>query len=147
VVISEWIKSLTLNIITKVIAGKKYFCNHDNGENEEEAECIGKIIKEFMYASGVPVILDLIPFLGWIDLLGQVKFMKRVAREFDTLVGSWVDEHTTRRLEGEPSNKSDFIDVMLSVNEDMSMFGHTCETIIKATSTLCFCKLSKITNP
>ncbi len=80
-------------------------------------------------------------------MLGQVKFMKRVAREFDTLVGSWVDEHTTRRLEGEPSNKSDFIDVMLSVNEDMSMFGHTCETIIKATSTLCFCKLSKITNP
>ncbi|KAM3683738.1 hypothetical protein ACJW31_12G171000 [Castanea mollissima] len=114
-VISEWIGRLSLNIITKVIAGKRYF---------------GKIIKDFMYAAGVPVILDLIPFLKWIDLFWQVKFMKRVAKEFDSLVGSWVDEHTA-------SDKLDFIDVMLSKIEENSMFGHTGETIIKATATIC----------
>nr|POF07482.1 cytochrome p450 cyp82d47 [Quercus suber] len=88
-----------------------------------------------MYAAGVPVISDLIPFLKWIDLFGQVKFMKRVAKEFDSLVGSWVDEHTTRVNGDEPSDKLDFIDVMLSKIEENPMFGHTRETIIKATAT------------
>lgn len=137
VVISDWIGRLSLNIITKVIAGKRYF---GNDGNDEEAQHIGKIIKDFMYAAGVPVISDLIPFLKWIDLFGQVKFMKRVAKEFDSLVGSWVDEHTTRRVNGdEPSDKLDFIDVMLSKIEENSMFGHTRETIIKATATVRFC--------
>ncbi|KAK4573759.1 hypothetical protein RGQ29_031634 [Quercus rubra] len=113
----------SLNIITKVIAGKRYF---GNDGNDVEAQHIGKIIKDFMYAAGVPVISDLIPFLKWIDLFEQVKFMKRVAKEFDSLVGSWVDEHTTRRVNGdEPSDKLDFIDVMLSKIEENSMFGHT----------------------
>ncbi|KAM3683729.1 hypothetical protein ACJW30_12G168700 [Castanea mollissima] len=135
VVISEWIGRLSLNIITKVIAGKRYF---GNDGNDEEAQHIGKIIKDFMYASGVPVISDLIPFLKWIDLFGQVKFMKRVAKEFDSLARSWVDEHTTRRVNGdEPSDKLDFIDVMLNKIEENSMFGHTRETIIiKATATM-----------
>ena len=67
--------------------------------------------------------------------------MKRVAKEFDSLVGSWVDEHTTRRVNGdEPSDKLDFIDVMLSkIDQENHMFGHTRETIIKATTTVCFC--------
>ena len=122
VVISDWIGRLSLNIITKVIAGKRYF---GNDGNDEEAQHIGKIIKDFMYAAGVPVISDLIPFLKWIDLFEQVKFMKRVAKEFDSLVGSWVDEHTTRRVNGdEPSDKLDFIDVMLSKIEENSMFGY-----------------------
>ena len=65
--------------------------------------------------------------------------MKRVAKEFDSLVGSWVDEHTTRRVNGdEPSNKLDFIDVMLSKIEENPMFGRTRETIIKAIATVCF---------
>ena len=137
VVFSDWIGRLSLNIITKVIAVKRYF---GNDGNDEEAQHIGKIIKDFMYAAGVPVISDLIPFLKWIDLFGQVKFMKRVAKEFGSLVGSWVDEHTTRRVNGdEPSDKLDFIDVMLSKIEENSMFGHTRETIIKATATVRFC--------
>ena len=87
-----------------------------------------------MYAAGVPIISDLIPFLGCFDLLGQVKSMKRIARELDSVAGSWVEEHSMRRLKGsEPIDKLDFIDVMLSEIED-DAFGHTRETIIKATA-------------
>ena len=56
----------------------------------------------------------------------------------DTLVGSWVEEHTMRRAKSEPIDKPDFIDVMLSVIEDDGMFGHTRDTIIKATTLVCF---------
>ncbi|XP_050252566.1 cytochrome P450 CYP82D47-like isoform X2 [Quercus robur] len=134
VVISEWIERLTLNIITKMIAGKRYFGNLNDG-NDGEAKRIGKIIKEFMYVSGVPVVSDLVPFLGGLEyFLGQVKSMKRIARELDTLVGGWVEEHAMRRAETELNDKPDFIDIMLSVIEDDGMFGHTRETIIKATA-------------
>ncbi|XP_050252813.1 cytochrome P450 CYP82D47-like [Quercus robur] len=133
VVISEWVERLTFNIITKMIAGKRYFDSFNHG-NDEEAQRIGKNIKAFMYAAGVPIISDLIPFLGCFDLLGQVKSMKRIARELDSVAGSWVEEHSMRRLKGsEPTDKPDFIDVMLSEIED-DAFGHTRETIIKATA-------------
>uniref|UniRef100_A0A2N9EZV5 Cytochrome P450 n=1 Tax=Fagus sylvatica TaxID=28930 RepID=A0A2N9EZV5_FAGSY len=131
VMISERIERLTFNIITKMIAGKRYFDNAHDG-NDEEAERIGNLIKDFMYISGVPVISDLIPFLGCFDLLGQVKSMKRIGRELDSLIGSWVEEHTMRRLKNEPTDNPDFIDVMLSVIEDDSMFGYTREVLIKA---------------
>ncbi|KAF5450584.1 hypothetical protein F2P56_030919 [Juglans regia] len=132
VVISEWIEGLASNIITKVIARKRYF-GYANGGNDGEAKRIGKIMKEFMYLTGAPVMFDLIPILKWIDLRGQVKSMKRVAKELDSLIGSWVEEHTARRLKtDEQSQEPDFIDAMLSAIED-SMFGHSRETIIKAT--------------
>ncbi|KAM3731620.1 hypothetical protein ACB098_12G178100 [Castanea mollissima] len=133
VVISEWVERLTFNIITKMIAGKRYFDNFNHG-NDGEAQRIGKNIKAFMYTAGVPIISDLIPFLGCFDLLGQVKSMKRIARELDSVAGSWIEEHSMRRLRGsEPTDKLDFIDVMLSEIED-DAYGHKRETIIKATA-------------
>ena len=59
-----------------------------------------------MYVSGIPAVLDLVPFL------------EGLGRELETLVGSWVEEHTLRRAKSEPIDKPDFIDVMLSVIED-----------------------------
>ena len=78
-----------------------------------------------MYVSGIPAVLDLVPFL------------EELGRELDTLVGSWVEEHTMKRAKSEQIDKLDFIDVMLSIIEDDSMFGHTRETIIKATLLVC----------
>ena len=138
VVISECIEHLTFNIITKMIVGKRYFGNLNDG-NDGEALRIRKIIKEFMHVFGVPVVSDVVPFLGGLEFfLGQVKYIKKIGRELDTLVGSWVEEHTLRRAKSEPIDKPDFIDVMLSVIEDDGMFGHSRETIIKATIVVCF---------
>jgi hypothetical protein len=132
VVISEWIERLTLNIITKMVAGKRYFGNAISGEDDGEAKRIFKIIKEFMYVSGVPVVSDLIPLFGWIDVQGRLKAIKRIARELDTLAGSWIEEHK-KKVKSETNDMPDFIDVLLSVIEDNSTFGHTRDTIIKAT--------------
>ena len=144
VVINEWVEHLTFNIITRMIAGKRYFGSFSHG-NDGEAQAtqrIGKNIKAFLYVTRVPIISDLIPFLGCFDLLGQVKSMKRIARELDSVAGSWVEEHSMRRLKGsEPTDKLDFIDVMLSEIEDVA-FGHTRETIIKAIAMVSYCHLS-----
>uniref|UniRef100_A0A2P2JNX3 Cytochrome P450 n=1 Tax=Rhizophora mucronata TaxID=61149 RepID=A0A2P2JNX3_RHIMU len=136
IVISEHLEQLTLNMITRMIAGKRYF-NSCNSENEGEGKRIGELMKEFMYISGALVPSDLIPFLRWMNyFLGPIKTMKRLSREFDLVLESWIEEHKTKRLKiSEPKNmQEDFIDVLLSVLEDDLIFGHTRNTIIKATA-------------
>ncbi|OWM62768.1 xanthotoxin 5-hydroxylase CYP82C4-like [Punica granatum] len=137
VIISQWLEHMTLNVITEMIAGKRYFGSQDRGLTVEgEAAHVRRVIKEFMHISGFPAISDLIPYTGWTDFVGTVRSMKRIARELDAIVGSWVEEHEQRRvIDGDRRRKEDldFIDVMLSVIEDNSLLGFSRETIIKAT--------------
>ncbi|WKA00399.1 hypothetical protein VitviT2T_018754 [Vitis vinifera] len=58
--------------------------------------------------------------------------MKQVAKEMDSVLESWVEEHTGR-LNTEASSRQDFIDIMLTKLKDASLFGYSRETIIKAT--------------
>ncbi|CAK7337500.1 unnamed protein product [Dovyalis caffra] len=133
IVISECFERMILNIITRMISGKRYF---SNATAENEGKRIRKLMKEFSYVGGVFVHSDYIPFLGWMkNFLGSVKDLKRVSREMDSLMESWIQEHKLKRLEStENSNKMDFIDVLLSLLDD-SLFGYSRETIIKATVT------------
>ncbi|KAJ4846588.1 hypothetical protein Tsubulata_024709 [Turnera subulata] len=134
VVISESLDRLTINMITRMIAGKRYFGSYVAG-NEGEGKRIGELIKEYLYISGVLVPSDLIPFLGWMNYFtGPVKVMKRLSRELDDLMDSWIEEHKLKRLKNQDTdNREDFIDVMLSAIEDDCIFGHSRETIIKGT--------------
>lgn len=59
--------------------------------------------------------------------------MKRVTKEVDVIVESWIEEHK-KKTENEA--KKDFIDVMLSVVEDEPSMKLKRETIIKATTTV-----------
>ncbi|KAI4356321.1 hypothetical protein L6164_000352 [Bauhinia variegata] len=141
VVISKWLEHLTFNIITKLIAGKSYFGNFEDMD-DAEARRVGKLMREFMHLTEDYVPSDMIPFLQWFPFEGKVlKSMKRVGRDLDALLGSWVDEHVMKRERNESSDedeKKDFIDVMLSVVEENPTYGHTRDTIIKATITVCF---------
>lgn len=133
VTISEWLERLTFNMITKMMAGKRYF-SYLQDVDDVEAHRIVKLIKEFMHISGEFVPSDLIPLLGWFGMDGQVlKSMKRIAKDLDNLVGGWVEEHKkSDSLTNKSCEKHDFIDVMLSVFEDDPVSGHTRDSIIKA---------------
>ncbi|TQE12402.1 hypothetical protein C1H46_002055 [Malus baccata] len=137
VMISEWLEHLTLNVITEMIAGKRYFdwgkVGNDS-DNEGEDKRIREMVEEFMLVFGKPVFSDVIGLPDWIDLMGQVKNLKRIAKELDSLLASWIEEHNNARKEIDSKDKLDFIDVMLSVIEDNSMLGHARETVIKATA-------------
>ncbi|EXB99094.1 Cytochrome P450 82C4 [Morus notabilis] len=128
VVISEWIEHFTLNIITEMIAGKRYFDSSGKVVGGE-AERIGKVIKEYMCISGAFIVSDLIPVPKWVDFNGNLKAMKRIGREIDVLIQSWVEEHKR----SEASDKQDFIDIMLSLIEENHELGYARDTIIKGT--------------
>ena len=134
VVMCQWFQNLGFNIVLKMIAGKRSF--DDSGHGKAETRRAITAIQEFLSLSGAFVLSDAIPFVGWMDLQGHLAAMKRVAKEMDSLVGSWVEEHETR-LNSEGSSGQDFIDVMLSVVEDFSTFDHSRETVIKAAVAVC----------
>lgn len=141
VLMCRWLEHLTLNIITEMVAGKRYFESFDCGKSrgrDGEAERIGKIIKDFMAVSGAPVISDMVPVPKWVDLVfGKLGVMKRIGKDLDSLMQSWIEEHKQKsNTDQSVCNKQDFIDVMLSVIGDDSMFGFPRETIIKATVTV-----------
>ncbi|CBI36493.3 unnamed protein product, partial [Vitis vinifera] len=126
----EILSARPLDALKHMIAGKKYF--NTSGHGNEEARRAIATIQEFLSLAGAFVLSDAIPGVEWMDSQGYLGSMKRVAKEVDSLVGGWVEEHEMR-LNSEGSKRQDLIDVMLSVLEDTSMFGHSRETVIKAT--------------
>ncbi|MED6208798.1 hypothetical protein PIB30_048586 [Stylosanthes scabra] len=117
----------------------RYF-NYLKNVDDKEANRIVKIIREFMHIAGDFVPSDLIPIIGWFPIEGKVlKNMKRVGKDMDKVVGSWVKEHQDMKItdfdDNDTSEKQDFIDVMLSVIEDDPSSGYTRDNIIKANIT------------
>ncbi|KAJ6360801.1 hypothetical protein OIU77_004759 [Salix suchowensis] len=90
-----------------------------------------KAIEEALYLSGIFVISDAIPWLEWIDLQGHVSAMKRTSKELDAVIGSWLEEHLNKEIQGE----SDFMDVMISnLADGVEMSGYSRDVVIKATT-------------
>ncbi|KAF7154804.1 hypothetical protein RHSIM_Rhsim01G0251300 [Rhododendron simsii] len=135
--ITSWVEQLTLNIITRMVSGKRYF-DRSSAVQDPGAGNFRRAIKEFMYVSGNFFSSDVIPYppLTWVDWGGKLRKVKRVMRDLDDIVQSWIDEHVVERRERgerEEGDEEDFIDVMLSKIEEGGNYGHTRETMIKAT--------------
>ncbi|CAI0431266.1 unnamed protein product [Linum tenue] len=140
VVISDWLQNFVLNIITRMVAGKKYFEDLADSvglQADAGGRPVGELIREFMDVNGSLVLSDLIPILGWIDIKGMKKAMRRISKELDVIVDGWIDEHKVKRNKlGDNLVPEDFIDVMLSVVDDNfdPSSNHNKDTIIKSTA-------------
>ena len=133
----QWFGELTLNIVLRMVGGKRYFEPSADGE-EAEARRNQKVMRDFVCLFGVFVLSDaipfLVPFLGWLDFNGYEKTMKRTAKELDILVGGWLEEHKQRRLlGGKEKQEQDFMDAMLNILEKANISGFDADTINKAT--------------
>lgn len=120
----EWFASLALNTIIRLLYGKRY-----SSDDEEGAKTF-KTLREFIDSLGTFVLSDAIPFLKWLDLGGKVKSMKKSAKDMDCILQTWLDEHKTRRqnskVEMRPEEQ-DFTDVMISLLEDASPEDLSCD--------------------
>ncbi|KAI3907495.1 hypothetical protein MKW92_049334, partial [Papaver armeniacum] len=150
---------LTLNVVLKLVIGKPLFVknitdheeytNNDHIKEEEEGQKLHQSIIDFFTLAGVSVASDVLPFLGWLDIDGKKKQMKRVASEMDLIAAGWLEEHRHKRrlqtktvqsrIAGAGSNDddaSDFMDVLISILDDEKddlFFGYNRDTVIKAT--------------
>lgn len=139
--LNRWVEHLMLNIAVRMVAGKRYFGVSAKCEDEEEARRCHRAINEFFRLMGIFVVSDAIPFLGWLDVKGHEKAMKKTAKELDDILESWIEEHRNQRVGGEvkTEDEQDFIDVMLSLQEKgyLESLQHDSITCIKSTCLVC----------
>ncbi|MBA0653556.1 hypothetical protein Goklo_020719 [Gossypium klotzschianum] len=127
------IRELYKSWLSKECGGKRYFGPNADCEEAEARRC-ETVMRDFVHLFGVFVLSDAIPFLRWLDFLGYEKAMKRTAKELDSIVGGWLEEHKQKRLMGGGDIKEqDFMDVMLNILEDANITCYDADTINKAT--------------
>ena len=139
--LTKWFTELSLNVILRIVAGKRYSSGTEASNNKEESRRCKKVLREFFCYLGMFLTADALPFLRWLDLGGHEKAMKKTARELDRIVGGWLDEHQRKRQElGESDcDDQDFMDVMLSALNGRELGGYDADTTIKATCLVCSC--------
>ncbi|XP_038883369.1 cytochrome P450 CYP82D47-like [Benincasa hispida] len=128
----QWFGDLIMNLVLLIVGGKRYFGAGAMVEEEEAQRC-QKAMEESLRLLGMYVLGDAIPYLGWLDVGGHVKAMKRTFKVLDGMLTQWLEEHKKNRA---GKNNGDFMDVMLSVLEETDndiLHGFHRDTVIKAT--------------
>ncbi|KAG8383823.1 hypothetical protein BUALT_Bualt04G0053900 [Buddleja alternifolia] len=129
----EWFGNLNLNVVLRMVAGKRFF--GANVDDAEEARRCREVMRGFFQLAGLFVVADALPYLGWLDIGGYEKRMKETAKALDKIVGEWLVEHREKAYNsGETKRPEDFMDVMLSVVQSGEVHEqYDVDTIIKAT--------------
>ncbi|KAA3458537.1 cytochrome P450 82G1-like [Gossypium australe] len=134
VTINEALERLTFNINLRLLVGKR-FSRCDYEEVNSEPWRYGNAIKRALHLSGVFVLADALPYLEWLDIQGHVRSMKKTAKELDSVISVWLEEHLKKKKANQGISENDFMDVMLNhLPEDTVISGHNRDTIVKATT-------------
>lgn len=133
----QWFGDLNLNVILMMIAGKRFYGAGVASEEKEVRRC-RNAMREFFSLGGLFVVRDAIPFLGWLDLGGHEKAMKKTAKELDSIMEEWLEEHRNNNKNKKKESQGDhqdFIDVLLSVlDQGIDLAGYDVDTVTKATA-------------
>ncbi|XP_042483981.1 cytochrome P450 CYP82D47-like [Macadamia integrifolia] len=133
----NWFGDLMLNIILRIVAGKRYSGTDTSYDMEEKLQC-QEAMRAFFHMTGLSVISDAIPFLEGLDLQGYERKMKKMAKIIDSILQAWLEEHRRKRSSSASGEKAkggeqDFMDVMISIMEDSKIDDYDADTVIKAT--------------
>ncbi|KAM0979378.1 hypothetical protein ACFX13_015524 [Malus domestica] len=129
--LKQWFNDLTLKVFFRMVAGNRY---NNLGDEIDEVRC-HKAVRELFHFIGLFALGDAVPWLRFLDIGGHEKAMKKTAKELDTIVMSWLEEHKQRRAKDGDNNR-DFIDLMLSVLDRQNVAQHEsfdADTVMKAT--------------
>ncbi|KAJ4701841.1 Cytochrome P450 [Melia azedarach] len=134
--LKKWLEDLTLNIVVRLVAGKRYFGASATCDDSEARRC-QKALSQFVHLMGIFTVSDALPFFWWLDLRCHERAMKKTGQELDAILGGWLEEHRQRRVLGgtKTEGEQDFIDVMLSLQEEghFSNFQYNADVSIKST--------------
>ncbi|KAF9608872.1 hypothetical protein IFM89_011910 [Coptis chinensis] len=127
----QWFGDLTLNIVVRMVVGKRFFLPSVNLDDDDGSR-IKKGIKDFFHLVGLFVVSDALPCLGWLDLQGHEKAMRATAKELDSILGRWLEEHKQNKKDGEMKSEQDFMDEMLSILQDKMLLDYEVDIVNKA---------------
>ncbi|CAI0558584.1 unnamed protein product [Linum tenue] len=136
-VILELLSHRKIELLRDMVVGKRLFGRGGGGVEEEEARRCSEAIRGLFHYLGMFVLRDALPFLGWMDVGGHEKAMKRIAEELDGFLDGWLEEHRRKRGaagDGGGEGEQDFMGVMLAVLDGakFEFEGHDPDVINKS---------------
>ncbi|XP_031098943.1 cytochrome P450 CYP82D47-like [Ipomoea triloba] len=123
----EWSAKLIMDVTMQMLFGQRY--------EEEGSRTVVVTVRRFFELMGVTLVGDYLPWLRWLDIGGHEKAMKETAKEMDTIMESWLQDHKTKR-NTKSKEEEDFMDGLLSSFEDDKdniPKDFDADTIVKAT--------------
>lgn len=115
------LNELSFNIIMRMIAGKRYF--GEDVEDQEEAKHVRETIEQVFAKGGASQVSDFLPFLRWIDYKGYEKNVAALSDKMDKVLEGIIDEH--RRDE----SRNSMVDHLLSLQK--SQPDYYTDSVIK----------------
>ncbi|KAF5178698.1 Cytochrome p450, partial [Thalictrum thalictroides] len=110
---------LTLNIMMRMIAGKKYYGEGEHMKDLEEAREFQEIVEDTFTLSGASNIGDFFPLLNWIGVRSFKERVMSVIGKKDKAMQELIEERRSLRRNGfkVEEKKKTVIDVLLSLQE------------------------------
>ncbi|XP_047326309.1 trimethyltridecatetraene synthase-like [Impatiens glandulifera] len=129
--VKDYLTTFNLNIITRMVLGKRYLDKDDNSVISSEE--FKKTLNELFLLNGELTIGDSIPWLRFFDLGGHIKRMKECTKEIDKFLDYIIDEHiASRSNEKDNCVANDMVDVLLEVANDPTLEVKLERNCIKA---------------
>ncbi|CAN1191825.1 Cytochrome P450 81Q32 [Linum perenne] len=104
---------LSMNIIMKMVVGKRYFGMEEGKEDVEESEKFKELMRDVFELSGASNPGDYLPVLRWFDFGGLEKRMWKIQAKVDAFFQGLIDEHRNNDEHG----RKTMIDTMLSMQQ------------------------------
>ncbi|XP_045794690.1 cytochrome P450 703A2 [Trifolium pratense] len=113
----EVLGAFSMNNVTRMLLGKKYFGSKTAGP--QEAMEFMHITHELFWLLGVIYLGDYLPMWRWFDPHGCEKKMREVEKRVDDFHSKIIEEHRktmkTKKGIGEGDEEPDFVDILLSL--------------------------------
>ncbi|KAF3443538.1 hypothetical protein FNV43_RR13224 [Rhamnella rubrinervis] len=107
---------LTLNVMMRMIAGKRYY--GDNVTDAEEARMFQEIVRDTFRLGAATNISDFLPLLRWVGSRGYEKKLIELHKSRDGFMQKLIDEHKARANRGsQQDNRKTMIEVLLGLQE------------------------------
>ncbi|KAJ7951502.1 Cytochrome P450, partial [Quillaja saponaria] len=111
ITLKEHHAAFSLNVLSRMILGKAYA--DPSVESVISPEEYKEMVDELFFLSGVLNIGDSIPWVGFLDLQGYIKRMKKLRKQFDKFLDHVMDEHVEKRKGVKDYVANDLVDVAL----------------------------------
>ncbi|CAI0421929.1 unnamed protein product [Linum tenue] len=133
---------LSMNMVMRMVAGKRYF-GEEGKEGREEGERFKELIRDVFELSGTSNPVDFLPALRWVDFSGLEKRMRETQARTDAFFQGLIDENRNGGVQrDDDTGRKTMIDTFLSLQEfepetysDETIKGHVMTMILAGTDT------------
>jgi len=124
--LSELLIALTNNIMSRCVLGQKY-------DTPDGSSSFGELGRKLLPQFTAFCVGDFFPFLGWVDVLtGKISKFKATLTSIDGFFDKVIAEHKEKLRNGIQSEKKDFLDILLQLQETGSVGFELSQDSLKA---------------